>query len=100
MECAMSVTSLADHRKKREESAPHVSGEAVCMACKHEWVAVARIPICDLECPNCKCFSGRYRAILIPEDREIFHCNCGNNHFLIAKAGVFCPCCGLWVDPS
>jgi hypothetical protein len=63
------------------EASPHLSGEAVCLACKHKWVAVAPIGETCLECPSC----GTYRGVFTgnPMGETHFECRCGCSHFAI-----------------
>ena len=53
----MMVIDLAQAKADRE---PHLSGAAVCLACKHEWVAVAPVGTVWMECPACSLERGRY----------------------------------------
>ena len=46
--------AVIDFTKAKAELDPHISGDARCLACKHEWVAVAPIGTIWLECPACK----------------------------------------------
>ena len=45
------VISLDDHR-------PHSSRYVACMACAHDWVAVAPATTLTLECPSCGLMEG------------------------------------------
>ena len=81
--------------KVRENRVPHSSGKARCLACKHEWVAVAPTGVTWMECPACSLERGRFVA---QHEREEPHwmCNCGNNLFYVVKDGYYCPNCGEW----
>ena len=85
---------ILDLEKAREERAPHLSGEARCLACGYEWVAVARVGTIWMECPSCHLERGRYVG---PADREGFHlhCDCDCDLFYITPKGAYCPNCGL-----
>lgn len=63
------------------EAAPHLSGEAKCLACGHAWVAIAPIGETCLECPEC----GTYRGVFNgnPLGEEHYECKCGCSHFAI-----------------
>ena len=37
------------------------TGEAFCMHCKHEWVAVAPVDTVELECPQCSTHKGVFK---------------------------------------
>ena len=71
------------------------SGEAVCIACKHTWIAVQEgVSENMLECPACHAYKGHYRFPHIPDDHTTWVCNCGNNLFYVSNDGFFCPNCG------
>lgn len=88
----MTVVSLSDARKQRE---PHNEGAARCMACRHEWVAVAPAGQEDLECPSCGRMFGRFLYPFSP-DTARWVCACDNDLFIVTPAGTFCPACGTW----
>lgn len=85
------------------ENKPHITGSVRCIECHYEWVAVVaeadwqKFPW--LECPKCKLEKGRFHGHFLPDDRNCFHCNCGNELFYATRQGVFCPSCGAWPDP-
>lgn len=90
----MTVINLSE---LREEKMPHTSGVAVCLNCKHEWVAVAPHvgEVLWLECPSCGLIRGRFKYHH-ERSGEHWTCNCGSELFYI-KAGVpYCPNCGAW----
>ena len=88
----MTVIDLAQAKADRE---PHLSGAAVCLACKHEWVAVAPVGTVWMECPACSLERGRYLgAVNVGGDH--WHCRCGNDLFRATPAGMYCPNCGEW----
>ena len=96
----MSVVSLEDRRKQKEEATAHASGGARCLACKHEWVAVSPVPADQpFECPSCGAMKGLYTQLLSRNEHDHFTCNCGCNFFHITRTGIYCPCCGGWQDP-
>jgi hypothetical protein len=62
--------------KPREE--PHLAGEAVCVSCRHTWVAVAPVGTWQLECPSCETWHGVWRyPIGASEGDAVFVCECG-----------------------
>ena len=71
----MTVIDIAQAKADRE---PHLSGSAVCLACKHEWVAVAPVGTVWMECPACSLERGRYHGP-VQLDRDHWHCHCGND---------------------
>lgn len=84
------VTNLDDYR-------PHGAGEAKCLACGYEWVAVAPTGTLQLECSECGLMKGVFKGLYYPsKDDEIWVCNCGNDLFVIAKRGIICTKCGTW----
>ena len=86
-----SVISLADEREKRM---PHSSGQARCLDCKHEWVAVAPIGTYWLQCPGCSLLRGKYIFMFNFPNELHWTCHCGNDLFYATKRAIFCPNCG------
>jgi hypothetical protein len=93
--------------KRKEEPDPHISGSAICIDCKHEWVAVVQKDSHVendgwLECPSCSTHKGRLKHPFAFGDSE-FVCNCGNKHFSICtikdEVFIYCPNCGVEHDP-
>ncbi len=82
---------VVDMQAYRED--PHLAGEAHCMACGHDWVAVVPVGETHLDCPGC----GMTRGVLrYPCEREEAHwtCNCGNQLFKVSPSSIYCPQCG------
>ncbi len=85
----------------KEKTERHGTGKAKCLACKHEWVAVAPLPVtADLECPACGASRGVYQYPFdaAPDSAE-WTCRCGNTlHKLIVRADhteyALCVGCG------
>jgi len=88
------VVSLAD---KRAERTPHLSGEAKCMLCSKEWVAVAPVGTPWLECPECHAVKG-YMKFNVQRTKSEWVCNCGNDLFRVTPDGYYCPNCGAWQE--
>lgn len=86
------VVSLADHRLKNE---PHIAGEARCVQCGHEWVAVCPAGTTELECPQCKTNKGVLKFSCAPADGEVWACNCGCDIFRITRDETICYKCGV-----
>lgn len=84
-------------KEKEEETTPHVTGAAVCLDCKHEWVDVREKPdVPDdrwLQCPACTTHKGRYKYEFALGTEE-WKCYCGNTLFRITPAFTYCPACG------
>lgn len=88
------IISLTDRKAEKER---HYSGEARCIRCKHEWVAVAKVGDIFLECPSCECISGVPKhPFMADEGCLIFVCeNCTSEFFYIEKyKGETAICCG------
>lgn len=80
------IINLDDHR-------PHLSGDAICVACKHQWVGVTPIGLWWFECPNCRTDNGLWVAPVDP-DGERWECECGSQLFYILPNGPRCRQCG------
>ena len=80
------VTSLDDHR-------PHITGQARCSKCKHEWAAVVPESADQgtLTCPECKSYFGAFLGPMLPEVR--FVCKCGGDLFYLSPEGHVCHAC-------
>ena len=90
----MTVVSLQEYR---DEHTPHLSGEAKCVACGHEWVAVCPVGVSFLECPKCGVFKGCMKYD-VQRDGNHWHCKCGGCEFRITPDGTYCPACGAWQE--
>ena len=82
------VIDLNDHRHD-----PHISGEAVCMCCRNEWIACAPTGTVDLECPKCHTHKGHFKYI-VAKNGYHWQCNCGCMEFAITPDETYCPNCG------
>lgn len=80
---------------KPDEMEEHNVGRAKCLACRHEWEAIAPVGTIWLECPACTLERGRFIA---QTQRDGLHwaCNCGCDLFYINETGTYCPNCGVW----
>lgn len=87
------MNNVIDLAKIKEERSPHLSGNAVCIGCKNQWVAVAPVGTVDLECPNCSLPQGRFMQ-LVQDDDLHWTCNCGNQFFHITQKRTYCVVCG------
>lgn len=78
-----------------EEYRPHLSGQAKCLHCKHEWLAVSPVGVyAGLECPECHLVKG-IRAGLVYPSEMMFTCFCGCYVFSICRdRGPMCLNCG------
>lgn len=89
------VVTVVDLSAEREKRTPHSAGRARCLACKHEWVAVAPTGVTWMECPACLLERGRFVGQHEVEGPHWF-CPCGNNLYFATPEGLYCPNCGLW----
>lgn len=87
------TADLFDFKAEKEGRTPHLSGSARCLACQHEWVAVAPVGSIWLECPACSLIRGRYFE---PAEKPARHwtCNCGCDLFHVTPNEIYCPNCG------
>lgn len=75
----------------------HATGEARCIDCRHEWVAV--VPVSEynefgwLDCPSCGCHKGRFKQPFY-FGTEHWICGCGNDLFQANRTHIYCPNCG------
>lgn len=76
-----------------EQEVPHMTGTAVCLDCKHEWVAVSPLDTKWLECPSCTLVRGRYKYFT-ERGSAHWNCPCGNDLFHVTPEYVYCPNCG------
>lgn len=88
------MSDVVDLQRVREERSPHSSGQARCLDCKHEWVAVAPIGTYWLQCPSCSLVRGKYIFMFNFPDELHWNCNCGNDLFYMLKDCCVCPNCG------
>lgn len=77
------------------KSSPTLSGEAICLCCKHEWVAVVPAGTIGLECPECSTLKGVMKYPCSPANGGIWMCECGNYLMYMTPNGVFCHVCGI-----
>lgn len=85
--------------RRPESEEPHAAGEAFCLQCNHEWVAVAPTGTVHLECPACKTHKGLFKFPCGPsEGTPVWTCPCGNQLFNMTPDGHFCPNCGLYQE--
>ena len=86
----MSNEKIVDIRSRQ----PHMTGGALCLNCKWEWVAVAEVGVISLDCPECGTGKGVWKGVSMPVDNEMWECRCGCNHFFITRGYFHCCHCG------
>ena len=77
------------------EPDPHLTGKALCLDCKHEWVSVAPVGAVWLECPACGLVRGRFWSFVSWVDKLHYACPCGYDVFFVHEDGIACPNCSL-----
>jgi phage FluMu protein Com len=83
--------------EKKPPDTQNGTGEAFCLNCLHEWVAVAPTGTIELECPKCKTMKGLYKfPFHPPEGTYMRECNCGNQLFYLTTEGHMCANCGVY----
>jgi hypothetical protein len=92
--------SVIDFKRAVEQRSQHTSGDARCLQCGHEWIAVAPVGEVWLECPECKILRGSFIEPAYPHDGAVWQCNCSNQLFLLTPDGPMCPKCGVYADPD
>ena len=80
------IINLNEHR-------PHLTGDAICVACKHKWIAFASIGEWWFECPICGTDNGLWVTPVDPPC-ERYECECGSQLFYIVHDGPWCRQCG------
>jgi len=88
------MSNVLTFNKKEDEL--HASGQARCIDCKYEWIAVLATPYSgSLECPECKSCRGGLKYPMAPnENVYAWRCNCDCDHFWVVANGVLCVGCG------
>lgn len=95
------MVETIDFLKAKQDRQPHLSGKARCLACKHEWDAVAPQGTLDLECPECATTRGVWKHPFSADvGQKLFVCNhCECDHFVIQPHRVICIGCGTFHQP-
>lgn len=88
------MAEIINLQKEREDRRPHLSGQACCMLCAHEWIAVAPVGETWVECPVCHAHKG-YLTYPVQRLGLEWQCACGNDLFRITPDGPYCPNCGV-----
>lgn len=83
--------------KRPDLEVQHGAGDAFCIACGHNWQAVAPTGTTELECPDCHTLKGKWRFEFRPsEGQMVRECNCGNQLFYLTPDGHLCANCGIY----
>ena len=87
--------------KRPEKPEPHIEGMCRCMACQHEWHAVAPVGQLGLECPQCHLLRGEWIWPIEPADgKSRFACKCNAQLFYYLETGwLLCAGCGQYHRP-
>ena len=75
----------------------HITGDAHCLGCKHEWVAVIPVGVNAFECPSCHGMQGLMKGLCMTKAPQ---CKCGCWHFYLDPEGPYCALCGLRPSPT
>jgi len=76
---------------------PHMTGEAICLQCKHEWVAVVPSGTTRFECPECHTIKGLFKyECMVKDGEQYWECQCGCGLFYLTPNGHLCPNCGIY----
>ena len=88
--------NIVDLARAREEREPHLSGEALCEACGHEYAVVAPVGVKQpMECGKCGA-EASYLKYLV-ERSPIWSCNnCESTLVRVSPEGPYCARCGQW----
>jgi len=87
------MTNIVDIRRNK----PHISGNAKCLSCNYEWIAVAEIGNPYLECPECELLKGVFYSIIFPN--TVVACKCGcPTYYTTIEGEFFCSLCGTLFD--
>lgn len=74
----MSVVEFKRPEKPTKPDEEWASGEAICIGCRHKWVAVSPVGTRWLDCPSCGAMKGIYaKPFGATEGDTSFTCNCG-----------------------
>ena len=78
-----------------DEQRPHWAGECKCLACGHEFTAVAPAGTVWVECLECGLHKATAKAPMGAEVGDVvMTCNCGCEYFYMTLTGSVCGCCG------
>lgn len=77
-----------------DETERHLEGDARCVCCGHNWVAVAPIGESQLQCPECETFKGVFVNPVVPRHESMWTCDCGCDLFYVSPEGLTCYQCG------
>lgn len=90
------MSNVVPFGKKQVESQSG-QGEAFCLACDHQWQAVAPTGTVSLECPGCGAHKGKWKFEFYPRDGQMVRvCQCGNQLFYLTEEGHLCANCGIY----
>jgi len=95
-----SVCKITNFEQRRlEKTGEYLTGEAFCLDCEHEWLAIAPVgTVSGLECPSCGTVKCIFRYGVVPE--IVWTCNCGCQVFSISgiSHNILCYRCGAVHD--
>jgi hypothetical protein len=84
--------TVIDFDKEKKKYLTHITGEARCVACKHEWVGEWPVGEYLFKCPSCGLVKGMTKGFINPQEDE-HECSCGNSLFILTPSGTKCINC-------
>ena len=83
--------------KSEQPKEPMATGEAFCIGCSYQWLAIAPLGTVQLECPACSSMKGIWKWPHKPAPGMLVReCNCGNQLFYLTPEGHCCANCGTY----
>jgi hypothetical protein len=91
--------------RRPEPTEEWLSGEARCLGCGNEWVAVAPVGVWQLECDKCNSMKGIFKLpVGSGEDDLVFSCDCGceaiTAYYSKGQFNLRCMTCGVDVTEA
>lgn len=90
------VVNLASRRPVVDSDDGYLTGECLCVSCKHEWQGVSPVGVTDgIECPECGMMKGALKHGVVPE--VFWTCGCGCHLFAVSGISkeILCWQCGI-----
>lgn len=94
---------VVDFESRRPQ--PFREGQARCLACGHQWHAVARVGVDALQCPGCDTIRGVFDGPMTMNSAYfVFTCGCENTFMRIFRhigtGGIYvvCAACGTLME--
>lgn len=91
------MNNVVSLEQKRIEQGPHVTGQAICMHCRHKWAAVRPLTddAEDMQCPACGLPRGVWEYNFTVPEGPIWTCAyCPSQAFKLTPVAAYCIGCG------